>query len=128
MDLRKKIDGHWGKEEIVEDQKKMNFLHVLCEYSHWEEKSRNVITTCIDHNIIVPDAVLIKSFEVFESTFGIENMLNRISKNQYASSLQVQNAIRSVFEHFEDHIFYDVALSTYVKFDYARDKLLVTPI
>lgn len=128
MDLRKKIDGHWGKEEISVNQKKMNFLHVLCEYSHWEEKSRNVITTCIDHNIIVPDAVLIKAFEVFEATFGIKNMLNKISKKQYASSAQVRNAIQLVFEHFEDHIFYDIALHSYAKFDYADDKLLVTPI
>lgn len=128
MDLRRKIEGHWGKEEISENQKKFNFLHVICEYSHWEEKSRNVITTCIDHNLIVPDAVLIKAFEVFESTFGIENMLNRISKKQYTSSSHVRNAIQSVFEHFEDHIFYDVSLNAYVKFDYSDDKLLVTPI
>ena len=46
---------------VYDNQKKMNFIHVICEFSHWEEKSRNVITTCIDHNLIVPDAVLIKS-------------------------------------------------------------------
>lgn len=128
MDLRKKIDGHWGKEEVASNQKKMNFIHVLCEYSHWEEKSLNVINTCIDHNIIVPDAVLIKAFEIFESTFGLENMLDKISKNQYSSNQQVRNAIQSVFEHFEDHIFYDIQLNSYVKFDYNRNKLLITTI
>lgn len=128
MDLRKKIDGHWGKEEITADCKKMNFLHVLCEFSHWEEKSRNVITTCIDHNIIVPDAVLIKAFEVFEATFGIEHMLDRISKNQYATNADVRSAIQTVFNHFEDHIFYDIALESYIKFGYCENKLLVTKI
>jgi len=128
MDLRKKIDGHWGKEEVAAEQKKMNFIHVLCEYSHWEEKSRNVITTCIDHNIIVPDAVLIEAFEVFEATFGLENMLDKISKNQYASNERVRNVIQSVFEQFEDHVFYDVALNSYVKFDYNNNKLIITTI
>lgn len=128
MDLRKKIDGHWGKEELAPEQKQMNFLHVLCEFSHWEEKSRNVITTCIDHNIIVPDAVLIKAFEVFETTFGIDHMLDKISKNQYVSNTNVRNAIKSVFNHFENHIFYDLALKSYVKFDYCNEKLAITPI
>ena len=36
----------------------MTFVHVLCEFSHWEEKSRNVIKTCIDHNVIVSDEVI----------------------------------------------------------------------
>lgn len=66
MDLRKKIDGHWGKEELSQADKHMNFLHVICEFSHWEKKSRSVIEACIDHNIIVPDAVIIKAFQVFE--------------------------------------------------------------
>lgn len=128
MDLRKKIDGCWGKEELSPDQKQMNFLHVLCEFSHWEEKSRNVISTCIDHNIIVADAVLIKAFEIFESTFGISHMLNKISKNQYAGDANVRQAIQSVFDHFENHIFFDITQKCYVKFDYDDGKLLVTPV
>ena len=106
----------------------MNFLHVICEFSHWEEKSRNVITTCIDHNIIVADAVLIKAFEVFEASFGVDHMLNKISKNQYVANADVREAISTVFEHFENHIFYDIALESYVKFDYQDEKLVVTPI
>ena len=128
MDLRKKIDGFWGKEEIEDEHKNMNFLHVICEFSHWEEKSRNVIKTCIDHNIIVPDAVLIKAFEVFENRFGIRNMLDMISKNNYASRANVRDAISEVFAHFEDRIFYDIALESYVKFDYQDSKLAVTKI
>lgn len=128
MDLRKKVDGHWGKEELAPEQKHMNFVHVVCEFSHWEEKSRNVISACIDHNLIIADAVLIKAFEVFEKTFGIEHMLDKISKNQYASDAAVREAIQTVFESFENHIFYDIALNSYVKFDYQDKKLTVTPI
>lgn len=128
MDLRKKIDGCWGKEEIEDDHRSMSFLHVICEFSHWEEKSRNVIKTCIDHNIIVPDAVLIKAFEVFENKFGIRNMLNMISKRNYARRTDVRDAIAEVFAHFEDHVFYDIALESFVKFDYRDRKLAVTKI
>lgn len=128
MDLQKKIDGHWGKEELTPEKKHMNFLHVLCEFSHWEEKSRNVIITCIDHNIIVADAVLIKAFEVFEATFGIDSMLDKISKNQYIAHKEVRKAISTVFQYFENHIFYDIALNSYVRFDYDNEKLEVTSI
>ena len=125
MDLRKKIDGHWGKEEVPDDKKKMNFITVICEFSHWEEKSRNVITTCIDDNLIVPDAVLIKAFEVFEETFGIQNMLDMIRKNSYAENDDVRKAIGQVFEHFENHVFYDIAKNSYVRFAYQEGKLVV---
>jgi hypothetical protein len=69
MDLRKKIDGHWGKEDVDQTNKSMTFIHVLCEFSHWEEKSRNVIRTCIDHNLVVPDKILIYAFKCFEDHF-----------------------------------------------------------
>lgn len=128
MDLRKKIDGSWGKEEISDDVRSMNFIHVICEFSHWEEKSRNVIRTCIDHNIIVPDVVLIKAFEIFERKFGIHNMLNMISKNNYATRNDVREAIGAVFSHFDDHLFYDIELESYVKFDYQNGKLIVVRI
>lgn len=128
MDLRKKIDGHWGKEEVNPLRKQMNFIHVICEFSHWEEKSRNVIQTCIDHNIIIADAVLIKAFEVFENKFGIQNMLNMISKNNYIANQDVRTAIKNVFDFFDNHIFYDIALESYVKFDYKKGKLCVVKI
>ena len=128
MDLRKKIDGCWGKEELSDDDRNMNFLHVICEFSHWEEKSRNVIKTCIDHNIIVPDAIVIKAFEVFEEKFGIRQMLDKISKNNYAKEADVKEAIEHVFTFFDNHIFYDIALESYVKFDYQNNKLVVTRI
>lgn len=116
MDLRKKIDGHWGKEDIEAASKKMTFIHVICEFSHWEEKSRNVIKACIDHNLIVPDAILIKAFETFEKEFGTTDMLDYISKKQFKAESSVQNAIYRILDFFENHIFYDIAQNQYVTF------------
>lgn len=114
MDLRKKIDGHWGKEDVPLENKKMVFIHVICEFSHWESKSINVIRTCIDHNLVVPDDVLIFAFQTFEKAFGTDNMLDYISKKQFVSSEKVRDAIFSVIDHYEQHIFYDIDSNKYV--------------
>ena len=116
MDLRKKIDGQWGKEDIDNANKKMTFIHIICEFSHWENKSINVIKTCIDHNLIVPDQVLIDAFKKFENTFGTGNMLNFISKKMFENNLQVRNAIYTILDKYESHIFYDIEQNSYVSF------------
>ena len=106
----------------------MTFVHVICEYSHWEEKSQNVIQCCIDHNIIVPDAVIIKAFDVFEEEFGLGNMLDMISKSKYISEERVKVAVKKVFDYFDEHLFYDISLQSYVCFDYKKGKLVISPI
>lgn len=128
MDLRKKIDGFWGKEEIPAGEKNMTFIHVICEYSHWEQKSRNVIRTCIDHNVIVPDAIINKAFEVFEEYFGIHDMLDHISKKQYIDNPHVKDAVNYILSFFENRVFYDIELNSYIKFNYANNALIVQPI
>lgn len=127
MDLRKKVDGYWGKEEVPAGQKHMTFVHVLCEYSHWEEKSRNVIKTCIDHNIIVPDAVIIKAFEVFEERFGT-SMLNNISKRKFYNDMEVKRAVNDILNYFENHVFYDIEVHKYVRFNYSDNSLVIIPV
>lgn len=128
MDLRKKVDGRWGKEDLDPASKKMTFIHVICEFSHWEEKSRNVITTCIDHNLIVPDAILIKAFETFEKSFGTSFMLDYISKKQFESNPSVQNTIYDILDFFENHIFYDIAQNQYVALKSSGNSLYIETI
>lgn len=128
MDLRKKIDGHWGKEEVNPDEKTMTFIHVLCEFSHWEEKSRNVIKTCIDHNLVIPDEILIYAFKCFEDHFGTADMLPYISKNKFARDPQVRNVINDVLTHFDNHILYDIEQNEYVTIDCNNNSLFVSLI
>lgn len=127
MDLRKRVDGYWGKEEVPAGQKHMTFVHVLCEYSHWEQKSRNVISTCIDHNVIVPDAVIIKAFELFEERFG-RSMLDKISKHEFEADSAVKRAIDDILSYFENRVFYDLEIKRYVKFNYSNNSLVVIPV
>lgn len=127
MDLRKKVDGYWGKEEVPVGQKHMTFVHVLCEFSHWEEKSRNVIKTCIDHNVFVPDAIIIKAFEVFEKKFG-NHMLDKISKREFENDQQVRQAVNGILTYYENRVFYDIEIKKYVRFNYSNDSLVVIPV
>lgn len=127
MDLRKKVDGYWGKEEIPAGKRNMTFVHVICEYSHWEEKSRNVIRTCIDHNVIVPDIIINKAFEVFESKFG-NDMLDYISKKQFVDTPAVKEAVNDILKYYENRVFYDVEMKQFIKFNYANKQLVVQPI
>lgn len=125
MDLRKKIDGKWGKEDITPDSKKMTFIHVICEFSHWEEKSRNVIKTCIDHNLIVPDEILIYAFKCFENYFGTANMLPYISKKKFDTDAKVRTVVNNVLTHFENHILFDLEQNCYVTIDCENQKLIL---
>lgn len=127
MDLRKKIDGYWGKEEVPAGQKHMTFVQVLCEFSHWEKKSRTVIKTCIDHNVIVPDAVIIKAFALFEERFG-EQLLDKISKKEFVNNPQVQQTINDILAYFENRVFYDIEIKRYVGFNYSNNSLVVIPV
>ena len=127
MDLRKRVDGYWGKEEVPAGQKHMTFVHVLCEFSHWEEKSRNVIKTCIDHNVIVPDAVIIRAFELFEERFG-QHMLDKISKKEFENDLYVRQAVNDILSYYENKVFYDIEIKRYVRFNYSNNSLIVIPV
>lgn len=128
MDIRRKIDGHWGKEDIAEEQKTVISILVLCEFSHWESKSRNVIRTCIDHNLIVPDAIMINAFQEFEQTFGFENMQPKITKNEFSRSADVRDAVFRVIERYENRILFDIESNAYVDFSYDAGKLRLTAL
>lgn len=128
MDLRKKVDGQWGKEDVSQDTKKMTFIHVLCEFSHWEEKSRNVIKTCIDHNLVIPDEILIYAFKCFENHFGTSNMLPYISKKNFEINDQVREVVNSVLNHFENHILFNIEQNCYVTINCKNQKLSICTI
>ena len=128
MDLRKKIDGHWGKEEIEHQNKSMTFIHILCEFSHWEQKSRNVIKTCIDHNLVIPDEILIYAFKCFEQHFGTINMLQYVSKKKFKTNSQVRTVINNILIHFEKHILFDIEQNCYVYINCKNKQLSVNKL
>jgi len=72
MDVRKRIQGVWGKEEVPGGDDRMVSVLVIGEAGHWEPKSRSVVRKCIDHNVILVDEVVIEAFQLFEQQYGRE--------------------------------------------------------
>jgi hypothetical protein len=128
MDVRRKVDGKWGKEDIKEEDKSVISILVLTEASHWEAKSRKVITTCIDHNIIVPDEIIVSAFKLFEKKFGLADMLPLMAKNVYLENPAVKEAIDEIVSANKDKLFYDIDLGSYVDFEYIKGKLAIKPL
>lgn len=125
MDIRKEIDGRWGKDDIPEESKQIISILVLTEFSHWEPKSRNVIKTCIDHNLVVPDEIIIQAFILFEKVFGLTNMFNKINKNDFQRDSDVRNCIDKIIDMFDGYILYDIELNSYVDIEFNNGKLLI---
>lgn len=112
-------------EDLIESEKTFTPILVLTEASHWEVKSRKVIGTCIDHNIIVPDEIIVEAFRMFEEKFGLENILNNITKNLYKDNSDIRDVLSELLSKFEGKLFYDLNLGTYVDFKYENGKLVV---
>lgn len=126
MDLRKKVSGKWGKEELKPEEAGFVSMLVIGEVSHWEPKSRHVVRCCIDHSLVVPDEVVIAAFERFQKEFGA-GFLDKISKDEYLKTSAVRKAIDAVVDDYEGEVLYDLDLGTYVDFAYADGKLKVVP-
>lgn len=123
MDVRRRIDGQWGKENLTLEQRNVTSILVIGEFSHWEAKSRNMVITCIDYNLVVPDEVLIYAFNQLAIRFN--NNWDLISKNVYRENEQIRNLIAGVINHFEGKVFFDITTKRFVDFRYENGKLIV---
>jgi len=91
---------------------------VITEFSHWEEKSQNMIRSCIDRNVVVDDNLIIRAFEKFEKRFGT-NFYNKISKDSFLHdpdvrqiSIDLVNSMnRKIFRDIEDNQYKRITLS-----------------
>lgn len=64
LDIRKERFNSFDKRE---NETECISILVLTEFSHWEEKSQNMIKSSIDYNLVVPDALIVQAFQEFES-------------------------------------------------------------
>ena len=100
---------------------------VIGEVSHWEDKSRKVVTKTIDNNLVVPDSILICAFKKFRSKFG-ENFLKYIDKDSLKTNQEVQRLIEEVIEENEYAIFYDLTDLNFKKIDIIDNRLVVSDL
>jgi hypothetical protein len=127
LDVRKKVLGRFDK---TEDNSFISIL-VIGEASHWEEKSRSMVRLCNDFNLIIPDAVLIKLFQDFDTAFE-RNYQNMITKTNYRRSQEVKDIVNGVIEHFDGKVLFEMGTNQYMEFEHftegEKNKLRLKPI
>ena len=80
---------------------------VLTEFSHWEQKSQNMIKAYIDKNFVVRDDLIVDAFTRFEAQFG-EGFYEKITKACFESDEEVRKLALQVVNEHEGKIFLDL--------------------
>ena len=115
LDVRKKVLGKFDK---TNDKSFISIL-VIGEASHWEEKSRSMVRLCNDHNLTIPDNVLVYLFSKFEQKYG-GSYQNKITKTNYRDDESVRVLVDEIIGHFNSKILKDLETENYVKFKYEQ--------
>lgn len=126
LDVRKKRIGKWGKEEKTKTDNLTSVL-VIGEASHWEDKSRKVVTKTIDYNLVVPDYIIIQAFKKFYKKFG-NNFLKYINKDSFKTNANVRGIITKVISDNNRVIFYDLEDLSFKKISKVHDSLIVSDL
>ena len=119
LDVRKKITGKFDKPANNED---LDFTSVLVigEASHWEEKSRAMVRLCNDHNLIIPDEVVVEFFKRALATFG-DDYQTLIKKNYYVEEQEMKDCMSSVIRKFKSRVLHDMDTGEFVRPVVARN-------
>lgn len=80
---------------------------VLTEFSHWEQKSQNIIKAYIDKNFVVSDELIVYAFTKFEQNFG-SGFYDRITKACFENDGSVRELALQIINEFEGKIFCDL--------------------
>ncbi|PTA51825.1 hypothetical protein C9I43_00340 (plasmid) [Shewanella morhuae] len=121
LDVRKNRFNSFDKRE---PETEMVSVLVLTEFSHWEEKSQNMIKSCIDKNFVVSDDIIVEAFEAFEDHFG-ESFYDKITKENFENDADVRRIAFEIVNQHDGKIFLDIKDQTYKKF-LVRDNLFIT--
>lgn len=104
LDIRKlrfnKFDKRPNETELVS-------ILVLTEFSHWEQKSQNVVQACIDKVLIVSDDILVDAFQRFEEKFGVD-FYDKITKDEFEKDADVRSIALGIVNSHSKKIFTDL--------------------
>lgn len=125
LDVRKKETS--STEITTITSKIFSSILVIGEFSHWENKSINVVKTYMDHILIVPDYVIIAAFEALEKKFdrSLVEILDLISKNSFKTNNIVQEIIYEVIDSFNGNVLYDFFERKFVNLKILNNSLIV---
>jgi hypothetical protein len=128
LDVRKKECGHWGKEDVPDQQRSFVSVLVVGEPSHWEEKSRQVVSTALDYNLFVDDLLIVSLFEAFIAKFGQTDFEPLISKDKYVNDPSVRSIVDSIVAARDGKILAELVSGEYHRIILRNDELIVEPI
>lgn len=104
LDIRKlrfdKFDKRPNETELVS-------ILVITEFSHWEQKSQNVVQACIDKVLTVSDEIIVDAFQKFENKFGAD-FYDRITKDDFQKNADVRSIALAVVNSHNKKIFTDL--------------------
>jgi hypothetical protein len=122
LDVRKNRFNSFDK-RIPETE--MVSVLVITEFSHWEEKSQNMIKSCIDKNVVVSDEIIVEAFEAFENHFGAI-FYDKITKENFENNAHVRQIAMEVVNKYDGKIFFDIEDNTLKRFVIRDDLFLIT--
>ncbi|MDD2896706.1 MAG: hypothetical protein PHG81_11885 [Aliarcobacter sp.] len=114
LDVRKRRFGQFDKRP---NERECVSVLILTEFSHWEEKSQNMISSCIDENYIIDDNLIITAFENFEHEFG-EDFYNMITKENFENNQRVRNIALNIVNNYQGKIFREINSQVYKELSY----------
>ena len=109
LDVRKRRFDSFDKRD---PENELVSVLVLTEFSHWEQKSQNMIKACIDKNFVIDDQKIIEAFVAFEENFG-EDFYNTITKENFERNEEVRQVAVSIVDRYNGLIFFDIEDRTY---------------
>ena len=120
LDVRKLKTGKFDKRDC---ETECVSILVLTEFAHWEAKSLNMVSACIDYNLVVDDNVIVRAFEMFEEEYG-DDFLNHITKEMFVNDEKMRGVVLKVLQEYDFNIFKDIADKRYKSIS-LRDGLVV---
>ena len=120
LDVRKKVHGSF---DLRPAETACISVLIMTEFSHWEAKSQNMITACIDQNLIVPDDIIVYALSEFERTFG-ETFTQKITKDLFLLDDDVRQLALAVLNRYQGKIFRSINDSSLKKIIYANGNIL----
>ena len=120
LDVRKKRHGSCDKQE---NEKEMISVLVLTEFTHWEQKSQNMIKAYVDKNLVVSDKLVVEAFIAFEKAFGAD-FYAKITKVHFVNDKQVRDVAAKVVDQYDGKIFRDLDDGKMKKLAYSSGELV----
>ena len=104
------------------NESEMISVLVLTEFSHWEEKSQNMIKAYVDKNLVIADTLIVEAFTKFEEEFG-SDFYEKITKSCFENSPTVRKLAMDIVNQHQGKIFTDIDDKTIKRLTFKNNQL-----